>query len=94
MLYPSNFEYCLLRRILVRWAARFTSDETLQAKLVEKTIRKTLQDFLLKDDGAAIDLELLATMRRSALCEFGVKRDQQNQAPPIDVAEGRGASPQ
>ncbi len=85
---------CLLPRILVRWAARFTSDETLQAKLVEKAIRKTLQDFLLKNDGAAIDLELLATMRRLALCEFGVKRDQQNQAPPVDVAEGCGASPQ
>ena len=84
MLHPSNFEYCLLRRILVRWAARFTSDETLQAKLVEKTIRKTLQDFLLKDDGAAIDLELLAvkTANGRSLKIKDVPRESRAQPEP------------
>ncbi len=70
--HPTIFSHCLLRRILVRWAARFTSDEALQIHLVEKTISEILREFPVADDDSSIDVELLATMRRVLLREFGV----------------------
>lgn len=72
MPFPSGFKDCLLRRILTRWAIRFTPDEALQVHLTEKTITETLRKFPSKDDDAAIDAELFATMRRLALEEFGM----------------------
>jgi predicted nucleic acid-binding protein len=68
---PSNFHDCVLRRLLFRWAARFTSDERTQNRLVEKTIADILRVFPITDDDAKIDVELLATLRRVAFEEFG-----------------------
>ena len=63
----------MLRRILVRWAARFTSDESLQVYLVEKTISEILREFPVADDSSSIEVELLATMRRALLRKFDAR---------------------
>lgn len=69
---PSTYNDCLLRRVLFRWAMRFTSYEQTQSELVERTIRETLQMFPDVSDDLTIDVALLATMRRIALKEFGI----------------------
>jgi DNA-directed RNA polymerase specialized sigma24 family protein len=78
MPFSSDFNDCLLRRILARWAACFTLDPALQMQLVEKTIEETLRNFPSEDDDTAIDTELFSTMRRIALQEFSVRRRQKN----------------
>lgn len=74
MTQPSVYNDCLLRRLLFRWAMRFTSFEQIRSALVERTIRETLQQFPDAGDDFTIDVELLATMRRIALKEFGIPR--------------------
>ena len=63
----------LLRRWLFRWAARFTPYERIQSDLVERTISETLQEFPEAGDDSTIDVQLLATMRRLTLQEFGIQ---------------------
>ncbi len=75
MPYPLDFKDCLLRRILFRWAIRFTSYEQIQYELVEKTIRETLEEFPEAADDSTIDVQLFAIMRRVALQEFGIRFD-------------------
>lgn len=75
MPYALDFKDCLLRRILFRWAVRFTSFEQIQYDLVEKTIRETLEEFPEAADDFTIDVQLFATMRRVALQEFGIRFD-------------------
>ncbi|MBB2908517.1 hypothetical protein FHR76_004932 [Rhizobium sp. RAS22] len=70
---PSDHYNSLLRRVLSRWAARFTSDERIQAHLVEKTISEILLDFPTADDASPIDVVLLATMRRVLLRHFHLR---------------------
>ncbi len=82
MPYPLDFKDCLLRRILFRWAIRFTSYEQIQYELVEKTIRETLEEFPEAADDSTIDVQLLATMRRLALEEFGIQFDDHD-APTL-----------
>ena len=67
---PSNFHDCLLRRLLFRWAARFTADERMQSRLVEKTISEFIQVLPAADHDSRIDVELLAALRRVAVREF------------------------
>ncbi len=62
----------VLRRVLARWAARFTPDEHIQGRLVENTILEILRRFPEADDDCTIDVQLLATMRQVLLREFGV----------------------
>ncbi|RVT80234.1 hypothetical protein EM858_04360 [Agrobacterium sp. CNPSo 2736] len=69
---PSTFNDCLLRRVLYRWAAKFTPDEQFRAHLVEMTIVETLREFPEADDNCTIDIQLLATMRQVLLRELGV----------------------
>lgn len=81
---PTNFHDCPLRRLLFRWAARFTADERMQSRLVEKTIGEIIRDFPGADHDSRIDVELLATLRGVALQEFsahprpGVERRSDN----------------
>jgi hypothetical protein len=70
---PSDHNDSLLRRVLSRWAARFTSDERIQAHLVEKTISEILLEFPTADDASPIDVVLLATMRRVLLRDFQLR---------------------
>lgn len=70
---PSDHNDSLLRRVLSRWAARFTSDERIQAHLVEKTISEILLEFPTADDASPIDVVLLATMRRVLLRDFHLR---------------------
>jgi hypothetical protein len=70
---PSNFPGCPLRRLLFRWAARFTADERMQSRLVEKTIGEIIRDFPAADHDSRIDVELLATLRGVALQEFSTR---------------------
>ncbi len=70
---PTNYNHCLLRRVLARWATRFTPNEALQAHLVEKTISEALREFPAIADESSIDVELLGMMRRVVLLEFGVR---------------------
>ncbi|ANV26160.1 hypothetical protein BA939_19575 [Rhizobium sp. S41] len=70
---PSNFPDCPLRRLLFRWAARFTADERVQSRLVEKTIGEIIRDFPAADHDSRIDVELLATLRRVAFQEFSTR---------------------
>ncbi|MFK3852364.1 hypothetical protein ACI2J5_22930 [Agrobacterium pusense] len=70
---PSDHYNSLLRRVLSRWAARFTSDERIQAHLVEKTISEILLEFPTADDASPIDVVLLATMRRVLLRDFHLR---------------------
>lgn len=58
---------------LLRWAARFTSDESLQVYLVETTISEILREFPVADDSSSIEIELLATMRRALLRKFDAR---------------------
>ncbi|EKJ95121.1 hypothetical protein C241_15223 [Bradyrhizobium lupini HPC(L)] len=88
---PSNFQECPLRRLLFRWAARFTADERMQSRLVEKTIGEIIREFPGADHDSRIDVELLATLRGVALREFtarprpGVERRfESNQIAPND----------
>lgn len=67
---PSYFDHDLLRRLLSRWASKFTADERMQSRLVEKTIREIIHDFPAAGHNSRIDVELLATLRRVALQEF------------------------
>jgi len=69
---PTNYNHCLLRRVLARWATRFTSNEALQAHLVEKTISEVLREFPAIANESSIDVELLGMMRRVVLLEFRV----------------------
>lgn len=69
---PSKQNDCPLRRLLTRWAARFTSCEQIQADLVNRTISEILMDFPTADDASPIDVELFATMRRVLIRDFGV----------------------
>jgi hypothetical protein len=71
--HPSDHNDSLLRRVLSRWAARFTSDERIQAYLVEKTISEILLEFPTADDASPIDVVLLATMRRVLLRDFQLR---------------------
>lgn len=81
---PSIFQECPLRRLLFRWAARFTADERMQSRLVEKTIGEIIRDFPGADHDSRIDVELLATLRGVALREFtarprpGIERHSDN----------------
>jgi len=72
---PSYFDHDLLRRLLFRWAKRFTSFEQIQRDLVERTILEIVAEFPEAADDFAIDVQLLATMRRLALQEFGILFD-------------------
>lgn len=79
VLRPSNFQYCLLRRLLFRWATRFTSDERIQTHLVERTIDEILLEFPTAEDASQIDVELLTVMRRVALDIFRVNASSTNE---------------
>lgn len=68
---PSNSDDDLLRRVLSRWASKFTADEKAQNQLVEKTITQVLRDFPEASDDHTIDIELLASMRRIVFEEYG-----------------------
>ncbi|QCM13741.1 hypothetical protein CFBP6625_25355 (plasmid) [Agrobacterium tumefaciens] len=68
---PSDFDQDLLRRVLSRWASKFTADEKIQNLLVEKTITQVLRDFPESSDDHTIDIELLASMRRIVFEEYG-----------------------
>ncbi|UXT93057.1 hypothetical protein [Agrobacterium pusense] len=70
---PSDYNDPLLRCVLSRWAGRFTSDERIQAHLVEKTISEILVEFPTADDTSPIDVVLLATMRRVLLRDFHLR---------------------
>ena len=70
---PSNFPDCPLRRLLFRWAARFTAEERVQSRLVEKTIGEIIRDFPAADHDSRIDVELLATLRGVVLHEFSAR---------------------
>lgn len=86
----SYFDHDLLRRLLFRWAAKFTADERMQSRLVEKTIGEIIRDFPADDHDSRIDVELLATLRRVALQKFsarpraGVERRSGNDQPSSD----------
>ncbi len=67
---PFYFDHDLLRRLLFRWAAKFTADERMQSRMVEKTISEIIQYFAAADRDSKIDVELLAALRRVALQEF------------------------
>lgn len=69
---PSDFDHDLLRRVLFRWAMRFTSNERIRVDLVEKTIDEILEELPALTDDQPIDADLLAKMRRVALREFRV----------------------
>ncbi len=70
---PSNRNDSLLRRVLSRWATRFTSDERIQSHPVEQTISEILLEFPTADDASPIDVKLLAKMRRVLLRDFCVE---------------------
>ncbi|MBA8801047.1 hypothetical protein FHW77_004802 [Agrobacterium sp. RC10-4-1] len=67
---PSDFAHDLLRRVLFRWATRFTLNERMQLYLVEKTIDEMLEDLPELTDDHQIDADLLAKKRGVALREF------------------------
>lgn len=81
MSHLSSSEYCLLRRLLAGWAARFTPNHSLQAHLIETTIAETLRTYPEKGEDAAIDVELFDTMRRLALKEFKVGKNVHPHSP-------------
>lgn len=86
---PSQQNDSLLRRLLTRWAAHFTSDVQIQAHLVDRTISEILVEFPTADDASPIDVELFATMRRVLIRDFGVQpramdRPQADEPAPID----------
>ncbi|EKJ97191.1 hypothetical protein C241_02784 [Bradyrhizobium lupini HPC(L)] len=87
---PPNFNDDLLRRVLSRWAVKFTANEKVQNHLVEKTITQVLQDFPEASDDQTIDIELLASMRRIVFEEYGVRsgpapeKNTDGPSPPDD----------
>lgn len=86
---PSKQNDSLLRRVLTRWATRFTSDEQIQAHLVDRTISEILVEFPTADDASPIDVELFATMRRILIRDFGVHPrpadEGQSEEPPVSI---------
>lgn len=87
---PSDFDHDLLRRVLFRWATRFTSDERMQLHLVEKTIDEILEELPALTDDHPIDAALLARMRRVALREFGADAQPAEKAIPKAYPTARG----
>lgn len=69
---PSQSNDDLLRRVLARFAVKFTANEKVQNHLVEKTISQVLQEFPEASDDQTIDVELLASMRRIVFEEYGI----------------------
>lgn len=78
---PSKQNDSLLRRVLARWATRFTSDARTQAHLVDRTISEILVEFPTADDASPIDVELFATMRRVLMRDFGVQPKVADEGP-------------
>jgi len=87
---PSNIDDDLLRRLLARFAVKFTANEKVQNHLVEKTISQVLQEFPEASDDQKIDVELLASMRRIVFEEYGIcpspapEKNTDGRSPPDD----------
>lgn len=63
----------LLTSLLENWAERFTPDHTLQHKLIEATIARTIDLLPELAEEADIDEHLFKTMHAVALENFGLE---------------------